>query len=439
MKVAVFIGHLGLGGSEKAAVVWAKRLAKMSGVEGVKIASLEDGPRRKEFEESGLDVRTGGARVLQDTFAWADVVHSHFLNVPATAAFLTNSIKLTGRKIPIVETNVFGRFSILPSAQAEVSHRLFVSWVSCVQAARRSGLPLDAAFFRRQSVAVYPVEAWSEPKLRSFQQEAQDWRNAVGLNPSHVLFGRFSRPEPNKWEPMILKAFLCASRRNPLIRLLLREPPPAIASELIRRNLAAGVGETDPQKPVLLWPVTSDPRQLAVSQSACDVILHTSSIGESFGYGIAEPMALGKPVITHSVPWHDQAQLELVQTEKTGLVASVTPSLANSILQLAGNPVWRETLGQAAQKHILKLADPGISVQRLVVALRCALENSDNPDQAMDSEKALKTARDLDRSQWGAVLRERLYLAGKFAWIEALRRQRSFRDHWKATRAPSAT
>ena len=427
MKVAVFLHGLGLGGTEKAAALWAKQLADTPLVTGLRIASLEDGPRRVELEKEGLHVQVADRDALRKTLAWADVIHSHFLDVPAASTFLTDAIQRAGRKIPVVETNVFGRFSSLPSEQTEVSHRLFISWISCVQAARRSGLPLDAAFFRRQGVAVYPVEAWPKPELQSLQREAQAWRNAVGLSSSHVLFGRFSRPEPNKWEPMILAAFLRAYRRNPLIRLLLREPPPAITSELIRRNLAASVGETDPRKPVLLLPATADSRELAVSQTACDVILHTSSIGESFGYGIAEPMALGKPVITHSVPWHDQAQLELVQSGKTGLVASIAPSLANSILQLAGNPTWRESLGQAAQKHILKLADPGISVHRLAVALRCALENSENPAARMDSERAQATAAYLDRAQWGSGLPEQLFLAGKAAWVGGLRLQRKLR------------
>ena len=152
MKVAVFLHGLGLGGTEKAAALWAKQLADTPLVTGLRIASLEDGPRRMELEKKGLHVQVADRDALQKTIAWADVIHSHFLDVPAASTFLTDAIQRAGRKIPVVETNVFGRFSSLPSEQAEVSHRLFVSWISCVQAARRSGLPLDAAFFRRQEI-----------------------------------------------------------------------------------------------------------------------------------------------------------------------------------------------------------------------------------------------------------------------------------------------
>jgi hypothetical protein len=48
-------------------------------------------------------------------------------------------------------------------------------------------------------------------------------------------------------------------------------------------------------------------------------------------------MALGRPVITHSVPWHDQAQLELVQHGECGIVANSVRTMKNAILQLAAD------------------------------------------------------------------------------------------------------
>jgi len=430
MKITVFLHRLGLGGTEKAAGIWAKHLLNFPGVEGIRVAAQEDGPRRQEFQDGGLDVCVTDKRALQEAIAWAEVVHSHFVGIPSSAAFLADAIGKSGRKIPVVETNVFGKFRLLPSENSGVAYRLFISGVSCVQAARRAGLPLNADFFCRQSVAVYPIERLSENELKSVQRAAGAWRISMGLNPLHTLFGRFSRPEPNKWTPMVLHSFLRAYGKNRSIRLLLQEPPPDVAKELIRQNLAVGFGAKDPQKPILLLPATADSRALAISQSACDVILHTSSIGESFGYGIAEPMALGKPVITHSVPWHDQAQLELVRAGETGLIASVISSLTRAILQLADDPALRASLGLAAQRHISELSDPKISVQKIMTALRCAAENHDNPDQAMDAEHILQTARYLDRAQWGSGLRERLYLAGKSAWMEGLRKQRKLRDQW---------
>ncbi|NJK90804.1 MAG: glycosyltransferase [Blastochloris sp.] len=151
-----------------------------------------------------------------------------------------------------------------------------------------------------------------------------------------------------------------------------------------------------------------------ISQMACDVILHTSSIGESFGYGLAEPMALGKPVITNSVPWHDQAQIELVRHGECGLIASTLPSMKAAILRMAENEEWRVKCGELAREHILKVANPSESTNRLEMAMKCAIEGLDNPHAEQDLEKALQTGKYLDKHQWGHCLGEQWWLRSRY-------------------------
>jgi SAM-dependent methyltransferase len=60
-----------------------------------------------------------------------------------------------------------------PREAAWTDFRLFVSWTSCVQAARRSFCALDAAFFRRASVAVNPLDPDDGPpadQVAAFRQ-----------------------------------------------------------------------------------------------------------------------------------------------------------------------------------------------------------------------------------------------------------------------------
>lgn len=324
------------------------------------------------------------------------------------------------RRIPVVQTNIFGQLRN-PAEDSWTDFRLFISWTSCVQAARRSKRKLDAAFFKRQSVAVYPVEAVSAAESGQWKVESERFREALGLSREHILFGRFSRPEPNKWTPLALEAFLAAYRRNPKIRLLLREPPP----EVTRRLLADGLGMVfqattrNPQPatrnspPIHILPATADPDELAISQMACDVILHTSSIGESFGYGIAEPMALGKPVITNSVPWHDQAQIELVRHGECGLVASSRPSMAAAILRLSKDENARNNYGNTARQHILRLADSKSSTDRLLLALECAIKGYNNPSTEDDFASAERAADYLDSHQWGETWEDFCHLRGR--------------------------
>jgi glycosyltransferase involved in cell wall biosynthesis len=266
------------------------------------------------------------------------------------------------------------------------------------------------------------------------KKQALDFRESLALLPDHVLFGRFSRPEPNKWTPMILPAFLDAHLKNPNLRLLLREPPAQVASDLRSASLASPTESTAKTYPILILTATSEAHELAVSQMACDVILHTSSIGESFGYGIAEPMSLGKPVITNSVPWHDQAQLELVRQGECGLIGSTVSSLKAAILRMAEDRACREAFGESAKKHILSVADQMKSTDRVKMAMRCAIENRGNPLAKQDLEKARETAEYLDRNQWGHTLQEKLWLESKAATIRFLRWQRQTRNGFKSIR-----
>lgn len=287
MRLAVFLNGMGLGGTEKAAGMWALRLAQDPDFHQVRILSLTDGPRRKEWEKAGLEVQVVDPGKIPQALAGTDVIHAHAPGFPHAGDVLGEALARVGRKIPVVQTNIFGKLEN-PKEEAWTDFRLFISWTSCVQAARRSGRKLNEDFFRRQSVASYPVEPWTETQINLLNAQARRLRKSWGLEGRHILFGRFSRPEPNKWTPMLLEAFFQAHRKNPSVRLLLREPPPQVASSLNQRLLASWVETPNPNRPVLMMPATSDGWDLAISQAACDAILHTSSIGESFGYGIAE-------------------------------------------------------------------------------------------------------------------------------------------------------
>jgi glycosyltransferase involved in cell wall biosynthesis len=437
MRVAVFLNSLGLGGSEKAAAEWAQLLSTSPDITGIRVVALSDGPRRESLERAGIPLwivnGKDKASALLGALGDCDVVHAHAPGFAHQGDVLGAVLKKADRKIPVVQTNIFGKLEN-PAEDEWTDFRCFISWTSCVQAAHRSGTRLDQEFFRRQSVAVYPV---SDPvqniNFDSLKDSAAELRQSLGIGVDKVLFGRFSRPEPNKWTPLVLEAFLSAFRANPSIRLLLREPPPNVASHLTRRGLAAWGTESlaGVSHPIVLFQTTGDAHDLACSQLACDVILHTSSIGESFGYGIAEPMALGRPVITHSVPWHDQAQLELVHHGECGLVANRLRTMTGAILKLAGDKETRMRYGEQGRERILKLADPAASVAKLKIAMRCAVEQRDNPNASEDLRSAREAASNLDLHQWGHSLEECWHLRSRSAQVSFLRWQRRLRDRLK--------
>lgn len=68
-----------------------------------------------------------------------------------------------------------------------------------------------------------------------------------------------------------------------------------------------------------------------------DVLAHSARRGESFGITIAEAMAAGKPVVVNSTPWADNAQIELVDNNETGLVANTPRTYADAVAFLLEN------------------------------------------------------------------------------------------------------
>jgi len=398
MKILVFINSLGLGGTEKAAVRWAWGLSARG--HQVAVLSLADGPRRAELEQHQIPVHiieADAAKVAETLRAFQpDVIHAHAPGYAHAGDVLGAALNLLPQKIPVVQTNVFGHL-YNPPEDAWTDFRLFISWTSGVQAARRMFRKLDENFFRRASVAVYPLDPVEPPAGAEIITLRRQW----GVADDEILFGRFSRPDPNKWTNLALDAFRLALRRNPKIKMLLREPPPAVAAQL-RSSPDAGR--------FVILPATKEEEELRRTIAAVDVVLHTSSIGESFGYGIAEPMNLGRPVITHSVPWHDQAQLELVRQGECGLVASTPAAMSWAMLQLAGDEASRREMGRTAQKHIRSLSDTKISLERLEAILLAAVGRWDNPFAAVDLARARETAAYLDAHQFGHTLTEQLAL-----------------------------
>ena len=398
MKVLSFLDGLGLGGVEKAACRWAIGLRQRN--YDVQVLALEDGPRRSELEKNGVAINVVQAdadKIADHLNATSpDIIHIHAPGFPHVGDILGVALKRLSKKIPVVETNIFGRLENRPALEW-TDFRLYVSWTSGVQAAQRSFQPLDEKFFRKQSVAVYPIDPDDGPS----HDEISAWRKQYGVQPDDILFGRYSRPEPNKWTDLPLAAFRRALSKEPRLKLLLREPPPAIAQQL-KADLHSNR--------FLVLKATSDPAELRLSMAAVDAVLHASSIGESFGYGIAEPMNHGKPVIVHSVPWIDQAQLELARHEECGLHASTESTMAEAILRLANDSQLRLRLGNNARRHIRDMAGIEQSLNRLESALQATLAGKDNPLLTEDLERAHAAAAYLDAHQFGHTLGEQLAL-----------------------------
>ena len=397
MKFAIFINGLGYGGTEKAACRWARGL-KARGHE-VTLLSLADGPRRAELEQAGVSLKILRADAAEIAGALRSIsphaIHVHAAGQAVSEDPLGDALALLPQKIPVVQTNVFGRLEN-PREDAWTDFRLFISWSNCVQAARRSFRRLDEQFFRRNSVAVYPLDPDDGPSAAA----VADFRAAHGIGPDEIVFGHLARPDPIRWDHQPIAAFHRAVRQNRRVKFLLREPPPEIARSL-KQGPDAGR--------FLILPATTDAAELRLTTAAMDVVFHYSKVGETFGYGVAEPMNLGKPAIVNSVPWQGQGQLELARHGECGFVANSAAAMTRAILALAGDAALRERMGAQGRRHVRVLADPESSLNRLEAILQAAIEKRDSPFAAADARRARETAAWLDAHQFG------------HSWLEQIR------------------
>ncbi|MCX6896558.1 MAG: glycosyltransferase, partial [Verrucomicrobia bacterium] len=152
------------------------------------------------------------------------------------------------------------------------------------------------------------------------------------------------------------------------------------------------------------------PAELRRTIGSLDVVLHYSKLGESFGYGIAEPMNFGRPAIVNHAPWNNQGPLELVPPGECGFAVTSVPQMTAAILKLGADEKLRKQMGDSARQHIRALTDPEVSLNRLENALHSTLTNQDNRLAEEDECLAAAAARHLARHRFGHTFREQLAL-----------------------------
>ena len=296
-NIIIFAGD-GIGGTEKCASLFARELFKrghhvcyvshrgprviLMEIEGIKIFNPSENPR----EIANMISRFS-----------ANIVYQHVSGYQHENPLYKALRLIDNPNIKLIETNVFGRFEDKEGLKM-VDYRMFVSGASAVQAFARLGRKLNQKAVENNIMVYNPVEKHNQiikpiDKIK--------FRRELGVSEEEVLFCRIGRPS-SKWTAWEFDAFKMIKRQIPKTRLLLMEP----SKELWRKiePVADSMG-------IILVKATSDFTWLEMLNQSADIAIHASAWGESFGYTIAEAMMAGKPVITRSTPWGDNAQVEL--------------------------------------------------------------------------------------------------------------------------------
>jgi glycosyltransferase involved in cell wall biosynthesis len=372
-RIAVF-ANMGIGGTEKAATIYAVELARR-GYPTDYLAS--EGPRSDYLRANGVRL----VQTVRDSAGLLDylratrpaVVHQHVPGYPLENRLYPALRALGDARPKVIETNIFGRLED-PASEPLIDFRCFISAASAAQALYRARLPVTEQFFDRQTVLYYPlvsspvVDAEAARKLRSELRVADD----------NLLAVRIGRPG-HKWARWECAAFQRARHDAPNLCLLLMEPPEPIWSDVANSQYGPGF---------ILRRETRDFEWLKCLYAASDLTIHSSDWGESFGYTIAEGMAAGHPVITRSTPWGDNAQVELVENGVTGYVCWSIPEMGRRLGELAKNPERRRTMGAASRQRIERLTTVGLEIDLLEEIISFCLMGSVGEKMIARAEKA---------------------------------------------------
>ncbi len=298
------------------------------------VFSPSNGPRAKLLRQNSIETFIGiDLLPLLEKFK-PDIVHLHRAGWPEPGSL--RPFKLT--RIPvIVETNVFGHHDPSPDGKL-IDRHLFVSHF-CAQ--RFGKVNSISAVPPKYSVLYNPVDtdffAANCPADRYF--------------PPHA-FGRISRADPGKWSPLALEIL-------PDLHQMVKNNDIA----LFTYNIIGGIPEAErfvkenkfDNYVNFLPPILTD-QEISVFLNSISFMVHANATGESFGLVIAEAMAAGLPVITHpSKELRDNAQLELVDHGKTGLIANNTQEYVEAVKFLLTHPQEAREMGENGRTKATEL------------------------------------------------------------------------------------
>ncbi|MCJ2163117.1 MULTISPECIES: glycosyltransferase family 4 protein [unclassified Pseudodesulfovibrio] len=327
VRVLHVTNALSLGGTEKVMQLFVANLDRTRFTPAV--YSPKDGIRARHIRALGISTFIEPYLQLALEQFRPHIVHLHRAGWPDPDMLIP--LKRTGVPI-VVETNVFGRHD--PSHAASIiDHTLFVSHFCMERFAKTTGITPHPA---RHSVLYNPVDT------DFFMAAACSERDF-----SRPVAGRISRADTGKWSRMALDFLPGVVRDIPDFKYHIIGAIPEALDYVRNNNLSANVIFHD--------PVETD-REIATFLDNVSVLAHANDTGESFGLVIAEAMACGLPVITHPCEGlRDNAQLELVDHDATGLVAKTAEEYGQALKYLFSHPKEARRMGLAGQEKARRL------------------------------------------------------------------------------------
>jgi len=260
----------------------------------------------------------------------------------------------------VIEINIFGLVDSSPEDEL-IDWHLHISKTSYCSFRERA---LDARYPRmeRHRVLYIPIETSMYAAGPDAATRRADLRGRLGFTENDFVLLRVGRPDFRKWGDLLLESIPVVLGKIPQACFLFLSAPPSRAWYMRHRF---------PADRVRVLPVTSDDGKLRDAYESADVYLHSSRRGESYGASLVEAMAASLPIVVNSTPWRDNAQVELVEHMRTGIIANSPKAISGALAHLHASSEDRLKMGQAGRAKAESLYDASVvckSLASLIVA-----------------------------------------------------------------------
>jgi glycosyltransferase involved in cell wall biosynthesis len=208
-------------------------------------------------------------------------------------------------------------------------------------------------------------------------------RARLGVKEDQLLIGRLGRSEPSKSDFLFVKSIPLILKKLENVKFVFIGLP-YLQRLLLYRHKSV-------RNKVIFLPNQPKDESAAKFYQIIDIFWHAASRGETFGNVNAEAMIFKKPVITHSTPFNnrnwkstDNAQIEVVDHMRTGIIASYPKDIFEAVKFLQNNPKKAKEFGDSGYKKVLgRYNTPKVasSFQDIILKLHSRANTEVYPDK----------------------------------------------------------
>ncbi|WP_158797430.1 glycosyltransferase family 4 protein [Pedobacter sp. L105] len=339
IKIIEATNGLGIGGTEYVIQLYCKYLNKEHF--DVKVVCLYAGGERvKLIQDMSIEVivLNGDLNRLPQLLKETDVFHWHGpgrLNLELFTLVKTNKPKV------VIQTNVFGDYedSLLYDT---IDYDLYVSKMILIRRMLKDK-ELKDHFSEKRKTLSNPVDLDHLCSLLPSEELIKKIREDNQLKDVFIV-GRIGRADDAKFDVITLDGFAAFAAKVSNAKFLLVGATANMMEYAKKLNLL---------DKLIVLDNSLNLEALLIYYRLMDVYLAVSNLGESFGMVIAEAMTAGVPVVTVNTPDKDNAQIELVDNEKTGLVVAYdVKKIAAALFYLYKNEPIRTAMAIAAKEKV---------------------------------------------------------------------------------------